>query len=560
MNMKRFLIMFVAIVATNILFSQNVTIDVTMVNSEYTDVSLFSATSQRTNALANSEIKNGHFTLATTISQDDLFALSFDRDHAFLLCLHPNDKIKLTLDGSNLQRVPAASGSQSVLFAKELTDLFINRKNLVDSLNQALQNNTTQRTFYSFGQQFALASKSIQDADADVVAVFEKNDSLLKILSVYAPNGTLNSKDADRFLSSAIANFKLLKNYYASFVSFKQNVLPSYDFSNLTRISGYDSYYDNLKDYTSLLQNHIESIHTLFGTYSERATAIVNEYDDLYYDGKLDKAKAKSAFCKKMIDILEKYGSKAAANKGEFEVQSEALKSLAGTISNQSKTNVDNIVASYQKELNEKDAYTAKRTRELMLENKSDLSVLMFLDNFAQDKALVTEVVEALHSVYPNHPLVEERYNKINNPQHRTAEGNIAPELEFSDPNGQVRKLSDLKGKVVLVDFWASWCGPCRKENPHVVAMYNKYHDKGFEVFSVSLDQRAENWKAAIAKDGLVWPNHVSDLKGWGSAAAKIYGVSSIPCTFLLDKDGRILARGLRGESLTQALKRIFGE
>ena len=90
--------------------------------------------------------------------------------------------------------------------------------------------------------------------------------------------------------------------------------------------------------------------------------------------------------------------------------------------------------------------------------------------------------------------------------------------------------------------------------------MYQKYHDKGFEVFSVSLDKDLNAWKGAIEKDGLVWPNHVSDLKGWGSAAAKLYGVSSIPCTFLIDKDGRILAKGLRGDTLTQALQQLFGE
>ena len=195
-----------------------------------------------------------------------------------------------------------------------------------------------------------------------------------------------------------------------------------------------------------------------------------------------------------------------------------------------------------------------------MLENKSDLATLMFLDNFAQDKALQTEVITALNELYPEHPLVAERYNKINNPQFRTSEGSIAPELEFSDPDGKVRKLSDLRGKVVLIDFWASWCGPCRRENPHVRAMYEKYHDRGFEIFSVSLDNNKDRWKDAIAKDGLVWPNHVSDLKGWSSAAAKLYGVSSIPSTFLVDKDGRIIAKGLRGEQLTAVLEQIFGK
>jgi thiol-disulfide isomerase/thioredoxin len=96
-----------------------------------------------------------------------------------------------------------------------------------------------------------------------------------------------------------------------------------------------------------------------------------------------------------------------------------------------------------------------------------------------------------------------------------------------------------LRGKVVLIDFWASWCGPCRRENPAVVAAYNKFKDKGFDIYSVSLDQDKGRWVGAIAQDGLVWKSHVSDLKGWQSAASAIYGVQSIPAQFLLDKEGK---------------------
>ena len=129
-----------------------------------------------------------------------------------------------------------------------------------------------------------------------------------------------------------------------------------------------------------------------------------------------------------------------------------------------------------------------------------------------------------------------------------------------ADTSNVIRKLSNLKGKVVLVDFWASWCGPCRRENPTVVKLYDKYRSKGFEVFSVSLDQDRQKWIDAIAKDGLVWPNHVSDLKGWSNAAAQLYGVSSIPKTMLVDKNGIITDHNLRGELLERRLKEIFGE
>lgn len=144
-------------------------------------------------------------------------------------------------------------------------------------------------------------------------------------------------------------------------------------------------------------------------------------------------------------------------------------------------------------------------------------------------------------------------------PQMGPAVGQKAPELEFRNPDGKLIKLSSLKGKVVLIDFWASWCRPCRIENPNVVRLYNKYHSKGFEVFSVSLDRDKDAWVNGIKQDGLIWPYHVSDLLFWQSKAAAIYGVRSIPHTVLIDKDGTIIAKNLRGMALEQALDQIFG-
>jgi thiol-disulfide isomerase/thioredoxin len=135
-----------------------------------------------------------------------------------------------------------------------------------------------------------------------------------------------------------------------------------------------------------------------------------------------------------------------------------------------------------------------------------------------------------------------------------------APEISMATPAGKNLKLSSLRGKVVLIDFWASWCGPCRRESPNVVRLYNQYKDKGFTVFSVSLDQDAAAWKQAIEKDGLVWPNHVSDLLGWNTPMTQIYGFNSIPHTVLIDKKGKIIGTGLRGESLEQKLKEIFSK
>ncbi|HVD96959.1 MAG TPA: TlpA disulfide reductase family protein [Cytophagaceae bacterium] len=135
--------------------------------------------------------------------------------------------------------------------------------------------------------------------------------------------------------------------------------------------------------------------------------------------------------------------------------------------------------------------------------------------------------------------------------------GQQAPDISLPDTSGNVKTLSSLRGNYVLVDFWASWCGPCRYENPNVVRLYQKYHAKGFEVFSVSLDQNKKSWMRAIEADGMEW-THVSDLKKWESAVAPVYNINSIPMTFLLDKKGVIIAKDLRGADLEKKLASIL--
>ncbi len=203
---------------------------------------------------------------------------------------------------------------------------------------------------------------------------------------------------------------------------------------------------------------------------------------------------------------------------------------------------------------------TAQYELEQMLGENSGVLMSAFLVTFFetafdQYAGLYKQIRDALVDEYPNNDFVRHLNDKL-----RTAVvvGMEAPDIALPDRDGQVRRLSDLRGKVVLIDFWASWCRPCRMENPNVVRLYHRFHDKGFEIYSVSLDNSREKWLAAIESDGLVWQNHVSDLKGWQSAGGRLYGINSIPATVLIDAEGKVLARNLRGAELEQKLTEIL--
>lgn len=180
---------------------------------------------------------------------------------------------------------------------------------------------------------------------------------------------------------------------------------------------------------------------------------------------------------------------------------------------------------------------------------------LMQLDA-ESDYEFVSAQAEKLYKLHPNESTISTFKERLDAGK-KTAVGQVAPEITLENPEGEMVSLSSLKGKYVLIDFWASWCGPCRQENPNVVRMYKKYKDKGFEIFGVSLDRDKNAWLKAIEKDNLTWV-HVSDLQFWQSSVVPQYNIEGIPMTVLLDKEGKIIAKNLRGRALEEKLAELL--
>ena len=170
--------------------------------------------------------------------------------------------------------------------------------------------------------------------------------------------------------------------------------------------------------------------------------------------------------------------------------------------------------------------------------------------------AFLKELADKFQQERPDSRYTQQFVEQIN-ALSKLAIGMPAPDIALPNPEGDTVRLSSLQGNYVMVDFWAAWCKPCRMENPNVVRLYDKYKDKGFEIYGVSLDRAKDDWVDAIAQDNLTW-KHVSDLQYFNSEAASLYNINAIPATVLLDKEGKIIAKNLRGEALEEKLAEIF--
>jgi len=253
-----------------------------------------------------------------------------------------------------------------------------------------------------------------------------------------------------------------------------------------------------------------------------------------------------------------------ALNEFVLEMQRfQAKKDSASAMIRRNPENAEAINQSFQQVYFQ---FTSYRTS-FVAKNTNSPALLPVLSTLDTEKEYPTyeSIIKQLTASFSGSPNVEAaklqfaEMQKKRAASNALASGNPAPLFSQADRNGDPISLKDLRGRVVLIDFWASWCGPCRKENPNVVNLYKKYKDAGFTVMSVSLDKDKNAWLAAIEKDGLIWPYHVSDLKYWSNEVAKLYQVSSIPFTVLVDRDGNIIDTKLRGMELEQALKTIFG-
>ena len=218
---------------------------------------------------------------------------------------------------------------------------------------------------------------------------------------------------------------------------------------------------------------------------------------------------------------------------------------------------INKLLKEYKKFQNEMNDYSKK----FIKENPDAYLSVLLLENFLMRQYLTPEEIKSYFEGLDKDVKETKSGKKIKTALDSMTAiviGKPAPNFSAPSPEGKTISLKESLGKVTIIDFWASWCGPCRAENPNVVALYNEFHPQGLNIIGVSLDKDATKWKEAIAKDGLIWPQ-VSNLKFWEEPIAKLYNVESIPATFILDSKGTIVARDLRGEELRAKVAALLG-
>ena len=558
-DMKKYSVLLLVLgLIMNVLYAQAPTkFQVEILKNHFDKVNLTSAYGSTSQTYASANIVNDKFTMTVNLP-NDIYRFDFGGGSSMLVVVTPGETVNMTIDAENLQQIVSVSGSETIQFVKTMTTLAMSRKTSVDSINKKLQEDPDKIYWGDFAQKFNLYRQTNDDVDDYLLLSYDDLDSVYQALKANVSGGKVKGNAALECADVANRMLKKLEINYAPFANYQENVDRYYDFS-AKRMPNANDFYQLFDQYQANLKARHDIAKNSIGKIMPVVKQLLAVRDSMAYNNLWEKKGNQTKWINQVAQELYPSMESVVSQKAAYEKLMVNDKQNADKLVSQSQEKVSKVVGKYQQAYNDLDAYITSKMKDEIKTHKQDIGVLMFLDIFPreQNAALHAEVITALHDKYPDHLIVQDRWNYMNSPANRVAIGAIAPDLEFPDPDGKMRKLSDLRGKVVLLDFWASWCGPCRRENPNVTKIYAQYHDKGFEVFSVSLDSDAASWKRAIEADKLVWPNHVSDLKKWQSQAAAIYGVRSIPSTFLLDKEGRIIQRDLRGADLERAVKQL---